>query len=373
MVEPLEASPSSSERTINYVWTTGVLCKPRARVWWSVARVATLTLGVLRAERPAALDFFGGCDGSFLRVGMGCAAAYAACLGIAVIGVGCGVESAGERAGLRFEGTEPGDCEDGADNDADGLFDCDDPGCAASPLCDGGTGGTSGTGGGAGGTSGAGGAGGSMLCATVNCDDQNQCTEDACNPMDGACGYTNAIDGLSCDFGGLPGVCNAGACEDAMLCATVNCDDQNQCTEDACDPMDGTCGYTNASDGTACNFAGLPGVCTAGLCEDAMLCADVNCDDSDQCSQDVCNPMDGQCLYANATDGTACDFGSLPGVCTAGECEDAMLCAEVDCSDDNSCTVDSCDPMDGQCNYANVPTAPHAISAVSGRMYCRRV
>jgi hypothetical protein len=30
----------------------------------------------------------------------------------------------------RFESTEPGDCTDLADNDADGLFDCDDDGCA---------------------------------------------------------------------------------------------------------------------------------------------------------------------------------------------------------------------------------------------------
>ena len=99
--------------------------------------------------------------GRFLE-SMGCVAAYAACLGIAMVGVGCGGESVGERAGLRFEGTEPGDCEDGADNDADGLFDCDDSGCAASPLCDGGTGGTSGTGGGAGagGSAGGGGVGG---------------------------------------------------------------------------------------------------------------------------------------------------------------------------------------------------------------------
>ena len=38
-VEPLEASPSPSAQTINYVWTTRVLCKPRARVWWSVAQL----------------------------------------------------------------------------------------------------------------------------------------------------------------------------------------------------------------------------------------------------------------------------------------------------------------------------------------------
>ena len=35
----------------------------------------------------------------------------------------------------RSEGTDAGDCTDAADNDGDGLFDCDDEGCAASPDC----------------------------------------------------------------------------------------------------------------------------------------------------------------------------------------------------------------------------------------------
>jgi len=35
------------------------------------------------------------------------------------------------------EGTEVGDCADGADNDGDGLFDCDDDGCAGAPDCGG--------------------------------------------------------------------------------------------------------------------------------------------------------------------------------------------------------------------------------------------
>jgi hypothetical protein len=33
------------------------------------------------------------------------------------------------------EGTEPGDCVDGADNDGDGLYDCDDSDCADGPYC----------------------------------------------------------------------------------------------------------------------------------------------------------------------------------------------------------------------------------------------
>jgi hypothetical protein len=37
--------------------------------------------------------------------------------------------------GKAGEGSEPGQCTDGADNDENGKFDCDDPGCAAGPDC----------------------------------------------------------------------------------------------------------------------------------------------------------------------------------------------------------------------------------------------
>ena len=36
----------------------------------------------------------------------------------------------------RVEGTQPGDCSDGADNDADGAFDCKDDGCKGAPVCE---------------------------------------------------------------------------------------------------------------------------------------------------------------------------------------------------------------------------------------------
>lgn len=36
-----------------------------------------------------------------------------------------------------IEGDDAGECRDGADNDQDGAFDCDDDGCAGSPDCDG--------------------------------------------------------------------------------------------------------------------------------------------------------------------------------------------------------------------------------------------
>ena len=40
--------------------------------------------------------------------------------------VGCGKD---------IEGDEPGECEDGADNDVDGTYDCLDLDCAGAPAC----------------------------------------------------------------------------------------------------------------------------------------------------------------------------------------------------------------------------------------------
>jgi len=39
------------------------------------------------------------------------------------------------RESPELEGDEPGECDDGADNDADGLFDCADDDCAGAPVC----------------------------------------------------------------------------------------------------------------------------------------------------------------------------------------------------------------------------------------------
>lgn len=41
-----------------------------------------------------------------------------------------------DQGGLHAEGTQAGDCNDGADNDDNGAFDCEDEGCAGSPACE---------------------------------------------------------------------------------------------------------------------------------------------------------------------------------------------------------------------------------------------
>ncbi len=56
-------------------------------------------------------------------------------LGLTVLAAAITVACADDGDDAMGEGTQAGDCEDGADNDADGMFDCDDPGCMGSPVC----------------------------------------------------------------------------------------------------------------------------------------------------------------------------------------------------------------------------------------------
>jgi hypothetical protein len=56
--------------------------------------------------------------------------------GSLILAIGCS-SAVKELEEVAKEGTSAGDCRDGADNDDDGMFDCDDPGCRASPDCGG--------------------------------------------------------------------------------------------------------------------------------------------------------------------------------------------------------------------------------------------
>ncbi len=50
------------------------------------------------------------------------------------LSVGCGDKD--DTGSVGYEGDQPGECTDGADNDRDGLYDCEDPDCMAAPDCD---------------------------------------------------------------------------------------------------------------------------------------------------------------------------------------------------------------------------------------------
>jgi subtilisin-like proprotein convertase family protein len=105
-----------------------------------------------------------------------------------------------------------------------------------------------------------------------------------------------------------------------ISCSTPSdCDDSNPCTTDTCNP-DGTCSSTAA-----------------------------NCDDGNPCTDDTCTPASGCVSTPNddpCDDGNACTTGDY---CAAGYCYGGY---PPNCGDNNPCTDDACDPQVG-CTHTN--------------------
>ena len=69
--------------------------------------------------------------------------------------------------------------------------------------------------------------------AALNCNDNNGCTSDACNPASGCVNF------FACDDGD---VCTKDLCDPVLGCQhlpTVNCNDNLNCTLDTCDKVTG--------------------------------------------------------------------------------------------------------------------------------------
>ena len=174
----------------------------------------------------------------------------------------------------------------------------------------------------------------------VSCDDKEPCTADACNPLDGKCVHTQAK-----------------AKDGKPLCPCLtdkHCPaDGNACTVQGC--ADYTCktiklSATACSDGDGCTVGDgcKDGVCVAG--------AKTDCDDNESCTADICDPKDGKCAHSKAVDGAGCDDQSkctFGDVCLAGSCTPTT---STTCHDTNPCTVDSCDDATGLCVHATATT-----------------
>ncbi|MFT7625542.1 MAG: hypothetical protein ACI9WU_004733, partial [Myxococcota bacterium] len=236
---------------------------------------------------------------------------------------------------------------------------------------------------------------GSCVGASISCDDDNACTLDQCTETQGdgvgVCTSTIASGFVPCDDGDActtQDVCSAGFCVGG---SAPDCDDQNQCTTDACDPVAG-CTHTDSvggcDDASACTINdvcdqglctgsakvcddldpcngveacdGADGSCLEGIdiiCDDGFACTadscvvgfgclfeplDTACDDGEECTgAEVCTPGVG-CTAQAPADGTLCDDNNpctSADACASGQC----LGTDTDCDDANVCTVDSCD------------------------------
>jgi hypothetical protein len=178
----------------------------------------------------------------------------------------------------------------------------------------------------------------------LECKDSNLCTTDSCSPLAG-CQFVD--NNVACDDANACTVDDA--CGDGMCTAglPLDCDDNDLCTDDSCDSAQG-CVHVNNSvpcdDHDACTVSEF---CSGGLCGGG---AGVECDDQELCTTDSCHPIDGCVNTPNAEvcdDGDACTDGD---VCGGGTCQPG---AALVCEDANVCTDDSCDPGAG-CLYTPV-------------------
>jgi cysteine-rich repeat protein len=168
------------------------------------------------------------------------------------------------------------------------------------------------------------------------CDDGNAATGDGCAD----CGVE---EGWHCS--GEPSIC-APICGDGLTLGTEECDDgeENASVTSCCSE---TCSFQPL--GTACDD-GL--VCTSSdTCDGANVCGggprDCGAEEGNPCTDEYCDPSSG-CVYTDNTapceDGNACTENDT---CAEGECVSG---GPVDCNDSDVCTSDSCDPDSG-CTY----------------------
>jgi hypothetical protein len=196
----------------------------------------------------------------------------------------------------------------------------------------------------------------------TNCDDGNSCTVDTCDSALG-CRHASVPDGFLCEDGNA---CTVGDTCISGLCISGNprnCNDSNVCTADSCDPATG-CVNAPVANGTTCEDGNL---CTDGDNCQAGSCAPggpKNCNDTNTCTTDVCSALTG-CLNAPVPNGTPCDDTNpcttvdqcSLGICAGGGtrlvCNDANVCTDDACVDFVGCTST---PNTAPCDDANACT-----------------
>ena len=196
---------------------------------------------------------------------------------------------------------------------------------------------------------------GPKMCpnGAADCNDGNPCTADTCSspgalcnsaPISGVtagCGDTNPCNGTE--------TCTAGVCTPG---APPTCDDSNVCTVDTCDAVVG-CRHTPipgcCRDRTECPGFNDCTVCmTDNTCGSRPNCCvgDPDCEDSNVCTADSCNPGTHLCNHAAVAGdcGDACQ----PGTCQGGSC---ALGQRLTCPPDpDACHPYRCDPVAGCVN-----------------------
>jgi hypothetical protein len=159
-------------------------------------------------------------------------------------------------------------------------------------------------------------------------------------------GYSAANADVRCDNN----LSSAGS-QSGSIPLCPDCDDSNECTQDVCNRDTGVCSNTNVvfcDDNNACTTDRC--VPETGLCENEDNVTPT-CNDNNACTTDTCDPATGQCVFTDVVTPTCNDNNA----CTTDRCVPATgQCENIDnktptCNDNNACTTDRCVPATGQC------------------------
>ncbi|HIA01633.1 MAG TPA: hypothetical protein EYN66_06940 [Myxococcales bacterium] len=185
------------------------------------------------------------------------------------------------------------------------------------------------------------------------CDDANMCTDDKCQ-TDGTCVHTPNT--KLCDDQSVctqTDVCKESKCTGL---SPINCNDNNQCTDDSCDTVAGCQNPLNSAgceDGNPCT---LNDVCSGGQCKPGQF---DKCNDNNPCTADACSPLTG-CKNTPSNNGAPCSTGSGQcgqGICTQGFCKstDGTTCSTGNGTcPQGTCSGGSCFINSGQICEAKV-------------------
>ena len=169
-----------------------------------------------------------------------------------------------------------------------------------------------------------------------------------------------------------PDICDgAGSCLPNHTRAGRACGDRTATACSAPDLCDGagTCLANHAEPGTACGDPSHTECSAPDACDGAGACLENHVPAGDACGDpttgacdgpDVCDGA-GTCDPALLSDGTVCDFGDACvalATCRSGTCDESFA---VDCGDEDPCTEDLCDPVDG-CYHVRLDTPECAES-----------
>ncbi len=175
---------------------------------------------------------------------------------------------------------------------------------------------------------------------SVTCDDDNPCTTDICDTLTG-CKYVPLAGGSQCDDGI--------SCTHNDQCDLGKCVGTNSCVLCTSDLQCASLQDNNLCNGTAhCAASKLGKVCQLDL-KTVVVCTPA---DDPACGTNQCNPTSGKCELLKKQKGVPCVSNDK---CLASTvCSDSGTCegSKKDCDDSEPCTDDSCDPKVGCKNAA---------------------